>query len=70
GAGSPLPAAERGDVDRIAARAAAELGPGPYAERFREGAALDPEQALARLRVHVRLRAHVRRGEPHEAAGG
>ncbi|MEU1150792.1 BTAD domain-containing putative transcriptional regulator [Streptomyces sp. NPDC005863] len=40
--GAPLPPAERGDVDRIAAAASAALGPTAYADAFRRGAQLDP----------------------------
>ncbi|MER5947601.1 BTAD domain-containing putative transcriptional regulator [Streptomyces sp. NPDC001904] len=46
GVGAPLPAAERGDVERIAARALGALGGAAYDARFREGAALEPEKAL------------------------
>ncbi|MEU1120057.1 MULTISPECIES: BTAD domain-containing putative transcriptional regulator [unclassified Streptomyces] len=40
--GAPLPPAERGDVDRIAAAASAALGPTAYADAFRRGAQLGP----------------------------
>ncbi|MEU8959535.1 BTAD domain-containing putative transcriptional regulator [Streptomyces sp. NPDC048518] len=40
--GAPLPPAERGDVDRIAAAACAALGPTAYADAFRRGAQLAP----------------------------
>ncbi|MFJ9039928.1 AfsR/SARP family transcriptional regulator [Streptomyces sp. NPDC102406] len=61
GVGVPLPAAERGDVDRVAARVSAALGPDAYAGFFREGAALDLESALQRALPE-------RRPEPRRSA--
>ncbi|MFE6890037.1 BTAD domain-containing putative transcriptional regulator [Streptomyces sp. NPDC057694] len=46
GVGAPLPAAEGGDVRRIAARVRRALGEAAYDVRFREGAALEPEKVL------------------------
>ncbi|MFJ5830942.1 AfsR/SARP family transcriptional regulator [Streptomyces sp. NPDC093089] len=46
GAGSPLPEAERADVDRIAAAVRAGLGPSAYGAAFREGAALPLAEAI------------------------
>jgi hypothetical protein len=46
--GAPLPPAERGDVDRIAAAVVARLGADRFAECFARGARLSPEEA-ARL---------------------
>lgn len=43
--GAPLPAGERGDVDRITAAARAELGAPAFTEAFDRGRALRPEQA-------------------------
>ncbi|MYW63842.1 AAA family ATPase [Streptomyces sp. SID8379] len=48
-AGAPLPPAERGDVDRVTARARAALGPDSFAARFRKGAGLRPEEALSKV---------------------
>jgi predicted ATPase/DNA-binding SARP family transcriptional activator len=45
--GAPLPPAERGDVDRIAAAATAVLGGEAFAAAFRRGAALPPAEAAA-----------------------
>ncbi|MET8687426.1 BTAD domain-containing putative transcriptional regulator [Streptomyces sp. NPDC004732] len=42
--GAPLPPAERGDVDRIAAAARTALGESAYAEAFARGGELDPER--------------------------
>ncbi|GAA2775839.1 hypothetical protein [Nonomuraea dietziae] len=42
---APLPRAERGDVDRITAAAKAALGQAAFAEAFRRGATLSPEEA-------------------------
>ncbi|MEU6824046.1 BTAD domain-containing putative transcriptional regulator [Streptomyces atriruber] len=42
--GAPLPPAERGDVDRIAAAARAALGESAYAEAFARGGELGPER--------------------------
>lgn len=44
--GAPLPAAERGDVERITARARAALGNQDFASEFALGATLDPDDAL------------------------
>ena len=45
--GAPLPPAERGDVDRITARATAALGPEAFAAHFARGATLSPDRAVA-----------------------
>ncbi|MEV4163864.1 BTAD domain-containing putative transcriptional regulator [Nonomuraea dietziae] len=42
---APLPRAERGDVDRITAAAKVVLGQAAFAEAFRRGATLSPEEA-------------------------
>ncbi|MEV3852978.1 BTAD domain-containing putative transcriptional regulator [Streptomyces sp. NPDC050095] len=44
--GAPLPPAERGDVDRITARASAALGASGFAGFFEAGTGLSPEEAL------------------------
>ncbi|WP_336083791.1 BTAD domain-containing putative transcriptional regulator [Nocardia sp. SSK8] len=44
--GAPLPPAERGDVDRIEARVAADLGPAGLAAGLAEGRDADPESLL------------------------
>ncbi|MGK5498784.1 AfsR/SARP family transcriptional regulator [Streptomyces sp. URMC 125] len=46
GLGAPLPAAERGDVDRIAAAARETLGEAAFAEAFERGARLTAEEAV------------------------
>ncbi|MCO1659650.1 BTAD domain-containing putative transcriptional regulator [Pseudonocardia humida] len=46
GVGFPLPAAERGDVDRITARASAALGAAAFAAEHARGAAADPAELL------------------------
>ncbi|MGW6402431.1 BTAD domain-containing putative transcriptional regulator [Streptomyces sp. NPDC055134] len=51
-AGAPLPPAERGDVDRITARATAALGETAFAEAYAEGANLSPEEAADTARLH------------------
>ncbi|AXB47604.1 BTAD domain-containing putative transcriptional regulator [Amycolatopsis albispora] len=43
--GTPLPAAERGDVDRTTAAARAALGESGFTEQFRHGEQLSPEVA-------------------------
>ncbi|WP_216209886.1 BTAD domain-containing putative transcriptional regulator [Amycolatopsis aidingensis] len=45
-AGAPLPEAERGDVDRIAAQARAALGNPGFAAEFERGRTTDPDQLL------------------------
>uniref|UniRef100_A0AAU2JJK7 Winged helix-turn-helix domain-containing protein n=1 Tax=Streptomyces sp. NBC_00049 TaxID=2903617 RepID=A0AAU2JJK7_9ACTN len=47
--GAPLPAAERGDVDRTAAAARAALGGGRFDTEFARGAALPAETAYERI---------------------
>ncbi|MCP2339950.1 BTAD domain-containing putative transcriptional regulator [Actinomadura rupiterrae] len=47
--GAPLPEAERGDVDRIAAKAASALGEDGFNEAFAEGSAATPKQAVSTL---------------------
>jgi predicted ATPase/DNA-binding SARP family transcriptional activator len=47
GVGFPLPPAERGDVDRITARAVDALGPAGFAAEFARGAADGPDALLA-----------------------
>ncbi|GAA2105824.1 BTAD domain-containing putative transcriptional regulator [Actinomadura alba] len=42
GVGAPLPPAERGDVDRVTARARAALGEAAFAAEFAHGRTLDP----------------------------
>ncbi|MFG1707811.1 BTAD domain-containing putative transcriptional regulator [Nonomuraea sp. M3C6] len=42
-AGAPLPAAERGDVDRITTRARTALGEDAFATEFERGTVLDPD---------------------------
>lgn len=46
--GAPLPAAERGDVDRATAAATAALGAEGFADAFARGRSLSPEEARAR----------------------
>jgi tetratricopeptide (TPR) repeat protein len=46
GVGFPLPAAERGDVDRITARATAALGAGAFAIEHARGAVAAPDELL------------------------
>ncbi|MFC0031687.1 BTAD domain-containing putative transcriptional regulator [Micromonospora chaiyaphumensis] len=46
--GMPLPPAERGDVERIAARARAVLGEDGFKGEFEYGAGLRPEECVAR----------------------
>ncbi|MGW0537018.1 AfsR/SARP family transcriptional regulator [Streptomyces sp. NPDC003032] len=48
--GAPLPAAERGDVDRIAASAKAALGDAAFAEAFERGTKLPPLHEFHELR--------------------
>ncbi|KAB8196390.1 AAA family ATPase [Nonomuraea phyllanthi] len=48
-AGAPMPAAERGDVDRITARAQAALGEDAFAAEFDRGARLTPGDCVARM---------------------
>ncbi|MFC9243306.1 BTAD domain-containing putative transcriptional regulator [Streptomyces sp. NPDC057136] len=48
--GAPLPPAERGDVDRITAKAAVALGQAAFTEAFRRGAELDPATAARTAR--------------------
>lgn len=52
GAGAPLPPAERGDVDRITARATAALGETAFAQAYGEGANLSLEKAADTARLH------------------
>ncbi|WP_370949886.1 BTAD domain-containing putative transcriptional regulator [Amycolatopsis sp. cg5] len=47
--GAPLPSAEHGDIDRIAATARETLGEGEYAAQFELGRKLSPDQARAEL---------------------
>ncbi|WP_084211418.1 BTAD domain-containing putative transcriptional regulator [Pseudonocardia acaciae] len=47
--GAPLPAAERGDVDRIAARARAGAGADRFSARFDQGRALAPRAVVDEL---------------------
>jgi predicted ATPase/DNA-binding SARP family transcriptional activator len=56
-AGAPLPPAERGDVDRITARATAALGDPAFAAAFGDGANLSPEKAAHTARLHFRAAA-------------
>ncbi|MFE4251666.1 BTAD domain-containing putative transcriptional regulator [Streptomyces sp. NPDC056910] len=56
-AGAPLPPAERGDVDRITARATAALGDPAFAEAYGDGANLSPEKAAHTARLHFRAAA-------------
>ncbi|MFF1256978.1 BTAD domain-containing putative transcriptional regulator [Streptomyces sp. NPDC058321] len=56
-AGAPLPPAERGDVDRITARATAALGGPAFAEAFGHGADLSPAEAARTARLHFRAAA-------------
>ncbi|WP_142104391.1 BTAD domain-containing putative transcriptional regulator [Pseudonocardia cypriaca] len=44
--GAPLPPAERGDVDRIAATATAALGEAAFAEEFARGGLTDPDELV------------------------
>lgn len=44
--GRPLPAAERGDVDRITATARAALGDAAFAAEFAHGAELEPDELV------------------------
>jgi hypothetical protein len=46
GAGAPLPAAERGDVDRITAAATGALGEAEFAAEFTRGAEADPDELV------------------------
>lgn len=48
GVGAPLPPAERGDTDRIAAAARADLGPAAFEEAFELGRRLTAARALGR----------------------
>lgn len=50
--GAPLPAGERGDVDRITAAARAALGAPRFAAEFDRGTGLRPEQAYAPSCAH------------------
>ncbi|MFE2990756.1 BTAD domain-containing putative transcriptional regulator [Streptomyces sp. NPDC059262] len=56
-AGAPLPPAERGDVDRITARATAALGDPAFAEAYGHGADTPPEEAARAARHHFRAAA-------------
>ncbi|WP_405636841.1 NB-ARC domain-containing protein [Streptomyces sp. NBC_00056] len=56
-AGAPLPPAERGDVDRITARATTALGGPAFAEAFGHGADLSPAEAARTARLHFRAAA-------------
>ncbi|MFD7182929.1 BTAD domain-containing putative transcriptional regulator [Streptomyces sp. NPDC059904] len=56
-AGAPLPPAERGDVDRITARATAALGDPAFAEAYGHGADLSPAEAARTARLHFRAAA-------------
>ncbi|MGW6362134.1 BTAD domain-containing putative transcriptional regulator [Streptomyces sp. NPDC055092] len=56
-AGAPLPPAERGDVDRITARATAALGDTAFAAAYGDGANLSPEKAAHTARLHFRAAA-------------
>ncbi|MFC5232064.1 BTAD domain-containing putative transcriptional regulator [Pseudonocardia zijingensis] len=47
--GAPLPAAERGDVDRATAAATEALGPAGFTEEFACGAVTDPDELVAAL---------------------
>ncbi|SDW59774.1 Predicted ATPase [Amycolatopsis xylanica] len=47
--GAPLPAAEHGDIDRIAATARENLGENEYGSQFELGRKLAPDQARAEL---------------------
>ncbi|MCZ4120986.1 AfsR/SARP family transcriptional regulator [Streptomyces sp. H39-S7] len=49
--GSPLPPAERGDVDRVTARATKDLGSDAFTTAFRQGRDLDPADHLRQLSV-------------------
>ncbi|MHA6618851.1 BTAD domain-containing putative transcriptional regulator [Pseudonocardia sp. DLS-67] len=49
GVGAPLPPAERGDVDRIAAAATETLGEAAFAEELARGAVTDPGELVAAL---------------------
>ncbi|MDP9864528.1 MULTISPECIES: BTAD domain-containing putative transcriptional regulator [Streptosporangium] len=51
GVGAPLPPAERGDVDRITTAVAAALSRAAFAEAFRRGADLSPEEAARAARA-------------------
>ncbi|MYW17791.1 hypothetical protein GT039_19915, partial [Streptomyces sp. SID2955] len=44
--GAPLPAAERGDVDRITRAARTTLGEAAFTGSFTHGTRLSPEEAL------------------------
>ncbi|MFD7202230.1 BTAD domain-containing putative transcriptional regulator [Streptomyces sp. NPDC059893] len=56
-AGAPLPPAERGDVDRITARATAALGDPAFAEAYGHGADLSLAEAARTARLHFRAAA-------------
>ncbi|MFE5049618.1 BTAD domain-containing putative transcriptional regulator [Streptomyces sp. NPDC056637] len=56
-AGAPLPPAERGDVDRITARATAALGDPAFAGAYGHGADLSPAEAARTARLHFRAAA-------------
>ncbi|MGA5128246.1 BTAD domain-containing putative transcriptional regulator [Streptomyces olivoreticuli] len=47
--GAPLPRAERGDVDRVTARATGALGEDAFATAFRQGRDLEPDDHLRHL---------------------
>ncbi|MFE4849968.1 hypothetical protein, partial [Streptomyces sp. NPDC056689] len=53
----PLPPAERGDVDRITARATAALGDPAFAGAYGHGADLSPAEAARTARLHFRAAA-------------
>ncbi|MFD5121591.1 BTAD domain-containing putative transcriptional regulator [Streptomyces sp. NPDC058385] len=63
-AGAPLPPAERGDVDRITAKATAALGDPAFAEAYGHGADLSPAKAARTARLPFRAAA------PDEGPGG
>ncbi|KUJ41337.1 hypothetical protein ACZ90_68420 [Streptomyces albus subsp. albus] len=52
-AGAPLPAAERGDIDRITAAATGPLGVAAFAAAFERGTALSGQEALAACALPV-----------------
>ncbi|MFB7197226.1 BTAD domain-containing putative transcriptional regulator [Streptomyces sp. NPDC056240] len=57
GAGAPLPSAERGDVDRVTARATAALSDPAFTEAYRDGANLSSEKAARTARLPFRAAA-------------
>jgi hypothetical protein len=54
GVGAPLPAAERGDVDRITAAATGALGEAAFAAGFARGADADPDELVEAATSAVR----------------